>query len=60
VLNLDFTGNDIVGGVIIDGVNIGTGTFTSSQLEALGLGTVTGTGRLSVGPEPVPNLLLLF
>jgi autotransporter-associated beta strand protein len=60
VLNLDFNGNDIVGGVIIDGVNIGTGTFTSSQLEALGLGTVTGTGRLSVGPEPVPNLLLLF
>jgi len=60
VLNLDFNGNDIVGGVIIDGVNIGTGTFTSSQLEALGLGTVTGTGRLSVGPEPAPNLLLLF
>jgi autotransporter-associated beta strand protein len=60
VLNLDFTGNDIVGGVIIDGVNIGAGTFTSTQLEDLGLGTVTGTGRLMVGPESVPNLLLLF
>jgi autotransporter-associated beta strand protein len=60
VLNLDFTGNDIVGGIVIDGVNIGTGIFTSAQLDELGLGTVTGTGRLTVGPEPVPNLILLF
>jgi hypothetical protein len=45
---------------VIDGVNIGTGIFTSAQLDELGLGTVTGTGRLTVGPEPVPNLILLF
>ena len=60
VLNLDFTGNDIVGGIIIDGVNIGPGTFTSSQLEALGLGTVSGTGGLTVIPKSPPSVLLLF
>ena len=60
VLNLDFTGNDIVGGIMIDGVNIGPGTFTSSQLEALGLGTVSGTGGLTVIPKSPPSVLLLF
>ena len=52
VLNLNFSGSDTVGGIIIDGVNIGHGTFTSAQLDALGLGTVTGTGSMTVIPEP--------
>jgi len=45
------------GGIMIDGVNIGTGTFTSTQLNALGLGTVAGTGGLTVIPEPATFLL---
>jgi autotransporter-associated beta strand protein len=57
ILNLNFAGIDTVGGIMIDGTNVVAGTYNSAQLDAMGLGTVSGTGSLTVIPEPATFLL---
>jgi autotransporter-associated beta strand protein/T5SS/PEP-CTERM-associated repeat protein len=46
MLNLNFMGDNVIGALIVDGVNLGTGTFTSSE------SFLSGAGSLTVIPEP--------
>jgi autotransporter-associated beta strand protein len=54
VLQLDFTGADTVGSISLDGglTTLAAGTYDASALTGLGDGTYTGTGSLTVIPEP--------
>ena len=54
-LSLDFTGvADTVGGISLDGGTtwLTAGTYSAVALSGLGTGTYTGTGLLTVIPEP--------
>jgi fibronectin-binding autotransporter adhesin len=46
LLDLNFIGDNVIGALIVDGVNLGTGTFTSSE------SFLSGAGSLTVIPEP--------
>ncbi|MFA7369729.1 MAG: sulfatase-like hydrolase/transferase [Kiritimatiellales bacterium] len=54
-LTLDFTGADTVGSISLDGetTELAAGTYDAAALSALGGGTYTGAGRLTVIPASV-------
>ncbi|GAA5494511.1 hypothetical protein Rhal01_00673 [Rubritalea halochordaticola] len=53
-------GNSVIGGLTIGGNTIANGTYDASQLTDLGFGGIyTGTGSLSVVPEPSTSMLSL-
>lgn len=53
-LALDFTGADLVAGLSLDGGStwLANGTYDVTDLDALGTGTYTGVGSVTVVPEP--------
>jgi autotransporter-associated beta strand protein/T5SS/PEP-CTERM-associated repeat protein len=52
LLDLNYTGDNIIAGLILDGVAMGTGTYDSSS------SFLTGTGTLTVIPEPTSAAML--
>ncbi|MEA1909860.1 MAG: autotransporter-associated beta strand repeat-containing protein, partial [Patescibacteria group bacterium] len=62
-LAMDFTGvADTVGGISLDGglTFLSGGTYNAAALDALGNGTYSGTGSLTVIPEPATLGLITF
>lgn len=63
-LSLNFSGTEIIGGLSIAGTNIGPGSYSIAQLQALATGTgVTFLGDsssvLQVSPVPEPSTIAL-
>lgn len=61
-LNLDFTGNETVGSLSLDGGTtwLDPNTYNVAALGGLGDGTYLGTGSITVIPEPATIGMLLF
>ena len=53
-LNLNFTGTDVVQDFVVNGVDQGPGVFSNANEPGL----ITGTGSISVVPEPTTYALL--
>ena len=53
ILDLNFSGADIIGGLSLDGgaTWLPNGTYTAAQLVTLGLPACTGIGSLTVGTK---------
>jgi len=60
VMNLNFTGADTIGMLLVDGTFVAAGTYTADQLNAMFSGQFSGTGSLTVSAVPEPSTVLLF
>jgi autotransporter-associated beta strand protein len=60
VMNLNFTGADTIGMLLVDGTFVAAGTYTADQLNALYAGQFSGTGSLTVTAVPEPSTVLLI
>ena len=64
-LTLDFIGTEVIGGLSIAGTNIGPGSYSVAQLQALATGTGVIFGGdssaiLQVAPVPEPSTVVLL
>ena len=54
-VNLNYTGTEVVGGLIVAGSAVGPGTYSSSDFSEL-----LGTGTITVVPEPATIAMMIL